>query len=203
MNRLTQVEGERARQYCIPRCAVPPLLPPPAMLCIPCPWCKLPLASVLCHQISPVCSPITLPSNRPSERAPCTGPLLQAWRQQLLALQPLVQLEDAVLLGAVELVKELAASRPDLAPTLHASVPHLYTYLAAGVRRQGLQWSAGAGARDACWGAGVMAEAGAPLASVALRTDCCSPFPPLPRLQRSGWRPSSAGCAPPSPTALS
>ncbi|KAL4447914.1 hypothetical protein ABPG75_005133 [Micractinium tetrahymenae] len=56
---------------------------------------------------------------------------LQAWRQQLVALQPLVQIEDSVLLGAVELVRELAASRPDLAPTLHASVPHLYTYLAA------------------------------------------------------------------------
>lgn len=56
---------------------------------------------------------------------------LQAWRQQLVALQPLVQLEDAVLLGAVELVRELMASRPELVPTLHASVPHLYTYLAA------------------------------------------------------------------------
>lgn len=67
------------------------------------------------------------------EHAPSPPPLPQAWRQQLVALQPLVQLEDAVLLGAVELVRELMASRPELVPTLHASVPHLYTYLAAGM----------------------------------------------------------------------
>lgn len=87
-----------------------------------------------CESQNTLCRPCSIPSIHPAERAPTAAPGLQAWRQQLVALQPLVQIEDAVLLGALELVKALAASRPDLAPTLHASVPHLYTYLAAGGR---------------------------------------------------------------------
>ena len=51
-----------------------------------------------------------------------------------MTLQPLVQVGDEVLLGALELIRELAVARPDLAPTLHASAPHMYTYLAAGER---------------------------------------------------------------------
>ncbi|PSC73944.1 hypothetical protein C2E20_3151 [Micractinium conductrix] len=56
---------------------------------------------------------------------------LQAWRNQLVRLQPLVRLGDEVLLGALAVVRGLAAARPDLAPILDASVPHVYAYLAA------------------------------------------------------------------------
>lgn len=57
---------------------------------------------------------------------------MQAWRQELVRLQPLVKLGDEVLLGALALVRQLATVCPKQRQLLAASPPHLYTYLAAG-----------------------------------------------------------------------
>ena len=64
-----------------------------------------------------------------------------------MRLQPLVRLGDEVLLGALAVVRGLAAARPDLAPILDASVPHVYAYLAAGERQLGTLAGRAAGCR--------------------------------------------------------
>lgn len=61
----------------------------------------------------------------------------QAWRQELVRLQPLVKLGDEVLLGALALVREFATVCPTQRQLMATSPPHLYTYLAAGEQGQG------------------------------------------------------------------
>lgn len=49
-----------------------------------------------------------------------------------MRLQPLVKLGDEVLLGALALMREFVAARPDQQQLLATSPLHSYTYLAAG-----------------------------------------------------------------------
>ncbi|KAI3427247.1 hypothetical protein D9Q98_007181 [Chlorella vulgaris] len=82
----------------------------------------------------------SIPRRRASPSVPGTLPgsletsllyALQAWRQHLVRLQPLVKISDDVLLGALAVMREFAAVRLDLAPCLNAAHPHLWSYLAA------------------------------------------------------------------------